>query len=130
MTLTEAQARNSAHSVGVPAGMPERIQVGPYIYIIQCSREAIDKRRLECHTGNIVGSTDTWNGRIALAPEQAPGMIRGVLIHELLHACADVAGWGEETLTEEQVALRLMPVLLDTLRRNKPLVAYLMEADT
>lgn len=53
------------------------------------------------------------------------------MLHEVLHACLyqtclrEMEVWGKNH--EEAIVVALAPILLDTLRRNPKLVAYLVE---
>lgn len=80
------------------------------------------------------GHYDRVYGEIVLAPNQGPAPLRDTLLHELLHACCDLAamqaGGGDAVFEdddhEERCVRALTPWLLDALRRNPDLVTYLL----
>ena len=51
--------------------------------------------------------------------------MRVTLLHEVIHACADLAGLEDEA-TEEEWASRLAPALFQVLNQNPSFVAYLV----
>jgi hypothetical protein len=59
-------------------------------------------------------------------------MAQETLLHECLHACWSLIGASEDVndAVEERLTLRLAPVLLEMLRRNPALVAYLTDEHT
>ena len=67
--------------------------------------------------------------RIAVNDQQAPGFLRDSLFHEVLHACWQHSGLydpeGKEH--EERVVRHMTPRILDVLRSNPRLVAWLTE---
>lgn len=69
------------------------------------------------------GSTDAATAVVRVVDGQGPFQERDTLLHEILHAALLVMGQGRE----EDVVRALTPVLLDVLRSNKPLTAYLLE---
>lgn len=65
-------------------------------------------------------------GQIILDPNQSAPHKRMTLLHEVLHGCWHI---GDRSHKNDEKAIRaLTGPLLDALRRNPELVAYLMEA--
>ena len=108
--------------------IPRFIQVGARRYSIRCSQADIDAESVE-QGAELHGMTNTTAMRITLNPKNSPDRQRDTLMHESLHAILDLAGLNQDLgqEMEERVVNRLAPVLLDALRRNPRLVAYLME---
>ena len=105
------------------AVLPRFIQVGPMRYSVAVDQAAIN----EVGPG-IFGRTRNKEQSIVLAAGQGPDQEADTVLHETLEACFIVAGITDrmnDTLLEEIIAA-LSPLLLDTLRRNPELVAYLM----
>ena len=105
---------------------PATIQVGPFTYTVHVDKARMNQACRDDHT-DLLGRCEHRTLDIDIDPDQAPGQMADTLLHELLHALTDVTGlaneWDEDR--EEAVVRRLSPVLLDTLRRNPALVAYL-----
>jgi hypothetical protein len=106
--------------------LPRRIHVGPHIYSVVCDAAAM---AAECRDAgeDLVGRCSHRTLTIHIEPDQARSQMRDTLLHEVLHAVANMTAldgeWGAER--EEEVILRLAPALLDVLRRNPRLVAFL-----
>jgi hypothetical protein len=102
--------------------VPASVKVGPYTYsLVPCDT------LLE--TG-AVGDTCVRRARIRYYVEQAPEMLRSTVLHEIMHACANLGGsedGSEDAFTEEQWIRRIEGALFGVLRDNPELVAYLME---
>lgn len=71
----------------------------------------------------LMGQTNTGTQRIAIRDDLAPHAERDTVMHELLHVVGCATG---HDLEEHQVSA-ISPVLLDVLRSNASLVAYLTE---
>lgn len=102
--------------------LPKTVIVGPKTYTIAVSAEEIAKQDAEA-------VCFAKHEQIFLAPDLTPGTERVAMLHELIHACFDdvaVGGVLKKEDDEEKVCLALAPRLLDTLRRNPKLVAYLL----
>ena len=99
---------------------PRRLKVGPHRYAVECSTDLL-------FHGDRRGSTDVDRHRIIVASDLAPSLTRETVLHELLHALWDTTPLRLEPISkrEEDVVTALAPPLLDTLRRNPKLVAYL-----
>lgn len=114
------------------ADLPAAVTVGPYRLTVCADQAAID-RAGQVAGANLLGQHDMRSGSIALAPDLASDIEAETLLHEVLHALFDATGVGggegEETLLERDAEERLIrqcsPMLLDLLRRNPDLLAYL-----
>lgn len=110
------------------ARLPKHVFVGSRRYrlahdLVALNVEAV---RIGAKDG-LYGYADNVAMTIYLDPQSGPARSRDTVVHELLHALMDFSGL-DKTLgpdDEEEVALRLAPVLLDLLRANRKLVAYL-----
>lgn len=101
------------------ADVPDSIAIGPHTWTVQTDP-----------TGGLTGDANcngvTVRERLAivLADDLAPSYAREVLLHELIHAC--LSGTTEfGTDPEEALVRALAPLLLDALRRNPAILAYL-----
>lgn len=109
---------------------PQHLQVGPYRYRVTTDEDAIAHKSVEQQT-TLLGHTDP-NALVILLNlgKSAPGNERDTLLHECLHALFAQTGQATDMQDdEEQFVRRLTPALLDLLRRNPRLVAYLTEPD-
>lgn len=70
-----------------------------------------------------MGVTDGMRQTTKVVEGLSPHQERDTVLHEVIHACLLVLGKGKN---EELVGV-LTPALLDALRSNKPLAAYLLE---
>lgn len=105
--------------------LPGSIQVGPYRYTLTCSQAAIDRGSVSLQS-RCAGYTQHHTLTMALEPELAPDYAAETVLHEVLHAVNHVMGLGEGKYSDEEFCKRVAPMLLDTLRRNPQLVAYLL----
>lgn len=107
---------------------PAHIQVGPIRYQVKTDKQAVDK---ECREqgSDAVGFCTEHKQLILLDPDQGPDSMAETLLHEVLHAVVVLVGLSNEwkESREERVVRRLAPALLDLIRRNPKLVAYLQE---
>jgi hypothetical protein len=110
---------------------PTYVDVGPYRYRIGWTEKRW--RKVIRQTEN-VSSAYTCNAtlRIDIEPGLAYGAAREVLMHELMHAAAKCSvGWdtidvAAEGIDGEELAIRMLsPHMLDILRRNPHVVAWL-----
>ena len=101
---------------------PSSVLVGPFRYAIRYGKRAEKMLGVE----GAVGLTLSDQLEILVSREQVDDRMRATLIHEVIHACADLADLGD-TSTEEQWASRLGPILLQVLRDNPHLVEWLLE---
>ena len=101
---------------------PRRIKVGAFDYTVEHNPQALE---------DVGGDAALWNAqlRIAVNKDQAPGYLRDSLLHELLHACYQQSGLydPEKKEYEERVVSHMTPRILDVLRANPRLVAWLTE---
>ncbi len=109
--------------------LPAVVEVGPFRYTV--TADELERLRIEhAEARQLSGRTDHDLLRIYVDTTAAAGADtrRDTLLHEVLHCLAFTAGlsaeWGSEK--EETVVRRLSPLLLDALRRNPALVAYLL----
>lgn len=111
------------------AKIPTHVQVGPWKITVVCDAAELAKEQAKARDGR-VGSYDSNGQRVIIDPDLGPDQTAGTLLHEVLHACFSTAGLDGEDLknsedVEEAVVRSLEPILLDTLRRNPSLIAYL-----
>ncbi len=113
-----------------PAPLPTSIDIGPFRYTITID-ELTRQRAQETSRELLLGQTDHDKLEMILDAKQPDSLMRETLLHETLHLVTEINGlrfeWGDTK--EEGVVRRLSPILLEVLRRNPELVAYLM-ADT
>lgn len=96
---------------------PTTLTVGPYTYAVSLS-DGLDD-------GLLRGCTDTDAHTIRLNRRNPPALQRSTLLHEALHAVANVAGIRDERLTQEQFVTRLEAPLTALLRDNPTLVTFI-----
>lgn len=105
---------------------PRKIHVGPHTYRVVVDTAAMNAESVDAGEA-LVGRCCRRSQTIYVEPDQHPSQRRDTLLHEVLHAVASVTAleseWGDER--EEEIVLRMTPALLDVLRRNPRLVAYL-----
>jgi hypothetical protein len=105
---------------------PAHVDVGPYRYTIVVDeltiRRAENEERARLH-----GRTEHSRLTIELDPSLPAVKEREVLLHEILHTVAEMVGVRSDLgfNREESVIMRMAPALLDVLRRNPDVVAYL-----
>jgi hypothetical protein len=107
--------------------LPTKVQIGPYEIEIRCSQIAIDHAHAQSDA-YVDGATMIRKGWIAIRPEISDSAKREVLLHEVMHAAWFVAGRRDEKVSDETAISILAPTLLDTLRRNPELAAYLLNS--
>ena len=105
--------------------IPDSVQVGPICYTVAHSQQAMDAYNAKHHE-DCVGSAEHSAAVITLADAPSHDNKADTLLHEVLHAVLSVYNLRDKTADEHFVAL-LATTLLDTLRRNPALVAYLVE---
>lgn len=128
MAVMDMRPYLTTSTAATPA-MPNRVQVGPYSVRVIRDQAIIDRSRVEDASTSRMAVYNRWRLTITMTPELAEGLARQVLLHEVIHACYHAAGLADDKLTEEEVACCVTPVLLETLRRNPALVAYLTAED-
>lgn len=105
-------------------GLPDEVVIGPLTYRVTTDRATINQAAVDSQLtfyANIrFGETD-----ILIDDKQTPAHQRMTLLHEVLHGCFHVTMLDKKW---EETAVRLLTgPLLDTLRRNPELVAFLTE---
>jgi len=94
--------------------LPKTLQVGPYTYRVEVVPDLLNEAK-----ESLFGHADHAALVIRIGTTCPPGRLGTTLMHELLHAVAEMAG---TELPEEQVRT-LAPALTDTLERNGLLAA-------
>ncbi len=102
--------------------LPESVQIGPLQYSITDDEATYNKKSIEEHEA-LWGSIDYGRGAVILSPDQNDGHKRLALLHEVLHGVWHLHD--KTHASDEDVLRSLTADLLDTLRRNPALVAYL-----
>lgn len=107
-------------------GIPAALQIGPHDYTIVVDADRAAELEQDA------GASNYLRGEIVLHPRQSPTQLRDTLLHECLHMLLATAGThtGSPPLLspggdEERLVSALTPLLLDTLKRNPELVAFL-----
>lgn len=106
---------------------PTSVQVGHVRYAVVLDGQFLDD------ADTVHGLCSIKHQRIVLHPEQGADQLRESTLHELMHAIIRGNGLGElsegdavlDPAREERVIASVAPILLDMLRRNPRLVAYL-----
>ena len=106
---------------------PSKVHVGQRTYTINLD----DTGRLRERDS----SGETYNDlrQITVSGHLPPEPMREVVVHELLHALTEYTGLHHDledssvTVSDEQMVGRLAPALVDLLRGNPTLVAWLQE---
>lgn len=106
--------------------LPQTITIGPLIYTVKAD-EASHAREVWKSSKDSWGAINYGPGEIILDPEQSTQHRRAALLHEILHGCWHIT---DPQVDYEEAAIRILTLpLLDTLRRNPDLVAYLTTPD-
>lgn len=106
--------------------LPESVElVGQHFAI-----EEVDKDAGVLRDGDAigVGRSMLTQQRLLIGGEQGVDQTRDTLLHEILHALVGIVGMFDKAKDEERVVAGLTPLLLDALRRNPKVVAYLVAA--
>lgn len=105
--------------------LPTSVEVGPFRYEVSIDPDELAHTCRSEHA-DLMGHTNHRHLRIVLDVSLAPDMLAETLMHEVLHAVFEVNGlsdeWGAER--EEAVVRRTSPMLVEVLRRNPELVAF------
>lgn len=103
--------------------IPTHITIGPLVFAV--TDDLAEHNRVSVDFGE-----STWGrilyarGRIILDPDQNDAHKRYALLHEVLHGCWHI---GNRSHENDEPAIRALACpLLDVLRRNPELVAYLL----
>lgn len=109
------------------AEIPEKIQVGPTTYKVDSTAEGILRYEMDSATP-IGGSCNHSEALIHISPVVPPSRRRVNLTHEFIHALIDEWHLREVFRDDcmESFITRFSPALLDLLRRNPQLVAFLV----
>jgi hypothetical protein len=111
---------------------PEHADVGPHRYRIHWDQAHMDRARAEEECANMDGRVRYSTCEQWIDTAQSPSNQRTVLLHEVFHAVRDLSGeivFTNKT-TEDDVFRRLDAGLLDVLRRNPQVVAFLCAKDS
>lgn len=106
--------------------LPKRLRVGPYSYTVANDADTANRVCRE-READLLGHTDSRALLIMVEPDQAPGQARDTILHEALHALMSLGNVYDDPKREEEVVSQLSPLLLDLLRRNPKLVAFLLD---
>ncbi len=108
------------------APIPDEVLVGPFVYTIATDELSVLRETADVGT-ETYGRFDVQASRIVIDVTGSPMFVRETLTHELIHALADMTGVATNLgdKEEERTVRVLAPALLDLLRRNPKLVAYL-----
>lgn len=106
--------------------LPDHVLVGPYRYELAADKAQINQRSVD---GSMFlrGETDYHALLIVVDPDLAPTKLAETILHEVLHTVTSMCGVIDDigSKEEERYVARLAPALLDVLRRNPDLVAFL-----
>lgn len=102
--------------------LPDRVQIGPLIYTVTDDEATYNKTAADEET-SLWGKISYGKGTLVLCPDQNDAHKRLALLHEVLHGVWHLHDKTHES--DEDVLRSLTADLLDTLRRNPELVAYL-----
>jgi hypothetical protein len=114
------------------APRPLHVDIGPHRYAVCWDEAAIDRLRVERDEAKLAGLIHYAGLKITVDPRQGKTHQRRALLHEVVHGILDVTGWnsvGPEKPDADDFIVRIDSMLLDTLRRNPALVAWLTEPD-
>lgn len=106
--------------------LPERVEIGPLVFSIT-DGETEHLRAVQDNDGAIWGKIHYPKGEIILDPNQSPSHKRLALLHECLHGVWHLSDRAHES--DEDIIRQICAPLLDMLRRNPDLVAYLLSED-
>jgi hypothetical protein len=99
---------------------PKKIKVGYANYdIVEDDVRLIESKAGGMHAPN--------TSRIYVESEQENDYAKMALLHEILHACVYVSSVPSDDVAEELYVSIIAPNLLEALRRNPRLVAYLLQ---
>jgi len=106
--------------------LPDSIIIGPLVYTVKAD-EASHAREVWKSSKDGWGAINYGPGEIVLDPDQTTQHRRAALLHEVLHGCWHTT---DPQIEGEEAAIRVLALpLLDVLRRNPDLVAYLVATD-
>lgn len=108
------------------AELPASVQIGSIAYEIKTDKATINQATVD---GSVSFYAHIRFGQsdILIDPDQGIHHQRMTLLHEVLHGCFHITMLDKKW---EEMAVRLLTgTLLDTLRRNPDLVAYLLATE-
>ena len=105
--------------------LPESIEIGPISYKIEHNRDAVTRWRAAEGDPYLAGTIRYRESIIAIDPDLPLGQKRLALLHEVVHGVLQMLGIN--AVNNEDVVTPVASLLLDTLRRNPALVAFLTE---
>lgn len=113
---------------GKPAALPTFIDIGPFRYTITID-ELTRQRAQETDRSKVLGQTDHDKLEMILDASQPASLLRETLLHETLHLVTEMSGlrYDSGSDKDERLVRRMSPLLLEVLRRNPDIVAYLMD---
>ena len=104
--------------------MPTSVQIGPYR--LRITQDPSDYAKKAVADGQKCwGWIEYGQLRIVIDPDQAEDHKRVALLHEVLHGIEDISD--QRHKHDELLIRQLAAVLVDTLRRNPDLAAWLLE---
>ncbi|MCK9601020.1 MAG: hypothetical protein M0R06_18400 [Sphaerochaeta sp.] len=109
------------------ADVPESVQIGPVSYRVEHSAEAINALRVAENDAAMRAEIRYSAAVITIDPKLAISQKRLSLVHEILHGI--LCGLGMHVINNEDVVTPVANSLLDTLRRNPDLAAYVLSED-
>ena len=113
------------------AKRPEELRIGPFTYSVTWEPHVLDigPDGIEDASRELLSArVDHYALAIHISTSIARPVQRKSLLHEVIHACNWISGHGD-TSSEEQFVRALAFPLLDVLRANPQLVAFLTERD-
>lgn len=110
------------------ADIPREIQVGPLACKVIVSAKAIAEAQKEAGSTGVYGRFYWRTLEIHIDPDVTPHHQRDALLHETRHAIWHLLRMDDDRkYLEEDVISRETPMLVDVLRRNPQLVAFLLD---
>lgn len=103
------------------------LEIGPMTVIVDETPEGLMRAKADAGDASILGHFVPATATIVVDPDQTDASARVTVLHEVFHAIWWNSGMrGEFTSREEElVVTAISSGLLDVLRRNPELVAYL-----
>lgn len=110
------------------AERPSHVDVGPYRYAVRWDQDALNAHSIEAGHG-CDGLQNGGRLEIVISPKGHSDYQRRILIHEVLHALFGLAGGMPKRASEDDAIDVIESAVLDLLRRNPHLVAWLQERE-
>ena len=106
--------------------LPDQVIIGPLAYRVRTDRAILNQATVD-HQGPFYANIRFGETDILIDDKQTPAHQRMTLLHEVLHGCFHVTMLDKKW---EETAVRLLTgPLLDTLRRNHDLIAFILATD-